>query len=524
MKLDLYKQAVRLIKVAESPDYKQPLSESFYSNSYTQGLVPVPREKNVPTKQYIGNKPWLGLFNLWQDAYSSGDIDIRDGDSSVSWRDIKVPFKNEKLNEPSEETRKYFQDIGLDFSSPQIQGLGNQPDRYTFYATEPYYSKPIDTINYTPVLFENTPIDRLKVLAHETAHRNAQNATSVADPSYDNFYNDPDGTARRWDPILPWQGIFRNEWPAVVNEWTYGSPDGMIMPIQKKWRPLRTLTTGDDTDPYYKDMFPLVDMRYIHSEPGRIYSYWHSPGEPDLPSDDKKRIVYETPNGYWVDQFGKWTQTGGQVFDPKFNNLSHPTNIRDLPSLLQRHISNMRFLSIGQPTEERRKASEEARQQAQDLLAPLALRRKSFKSGKNTYGQMIDNVLKENNAVLDTLPTNASPEQIEEALNDYWMEHSDISDWGSKYLGVKDFNPGRNSNLHKIIEENPMWDPNMVLQPIPIGLAGLQKKYSISPSLDEPTDWRDVKQYKAIIRDAQHSYDLQNELDTYGPKDGGVGA
>ena len=79
------------------------------------------------------------------------------------------------------------------------------------------------------------------------------------------------------------------------------------------------------------------------------------------------------------------------------------------------------------------------------------------------------------------------------------------------------------SDTEEYIRQHPMWDPNMTLEPIPIGLAGLQKKYSITPTLDEPSDWRDERQYKAMIRDALHCYDLQDEINQYGPKDGGWG-
>lgn len=520
MKLDLYKQAAKLIKYADGTSSQA----TFYSDPGNIGLIMYPRGVIDRTADFNPGSDYArNISLLMQQEYSDGNDKIRSGNVSGEWKDISAdPYIDVPLKEPSDRLNNEFkQHIGADFNDPRIQRLGAEPTIYAFSTdipTSQYWS----TVNYNPEqISASTDLDAIKILAHENAHLNSRkNLNPAADDWWYGDYQGGYGDSMRSALGLPWEGAFNVEWPAVVNEWTYGQPVGTIHPVMRNgWggsKPLRAFTSGHyTTDAYLGNMFPLVRTRQLKSEPGREYRYWHAPGEPDKPSGSMKRIVYDTPSGWWVSPSGEWERTGGDVFDPKYyfkNNM----NIAYLPPNLQRHIHNMSFLNQGQPTAVRNMGAESLRQQIQDLFAPLALRRKFRHSGDKTYGQLISDTAR----ALDDIKQKSS-EDSKVVADTFWSDAIKKNLLGRKYMTVNGHAP---YDINAWLEENPMWNPNRTLQPIPIGLAELQKKYSLSPGLDTASDWRDARQYKAIIRDAQHCYDLQNELDTYGPKDGGMGS
>lgn len=510
----------------------------FYSDKRNSGMVMMPRRPTdkvtIPTTD---NTFAPGISALMQEAYNSGDTSVRGSNVTSEWKELDSPRPNLYLNPSFERGPKriFKRHTGLDYADPRVINLGNDLENYTFthdIPTMAYGSK----INWDP-WDPNQPattLDSLGMLAHETAHIKASQ-----DNRRDEAWVDaPRGwgdSLRQWFG-LPWQGAFNAEWPAIVNEWTYGQSDGTIHPNMTRKHgksvPLRKMTNKRrTTDAYYNDMFPLVNTKKLKSEPGRLYTYWHHPDEPNKPSSGPKRIVYETPSGWWVNSFGDWEQTGGQVFDPTRFNFSDNINIARLPSFMQNHIRNMEFLKHGQPSEEVDEETAQLRDEAQDLFATLALRRKFRHSGKKTYAQLLADTINELNKVKDKVDgdyakTNKGSDQayqddLAEAASNFWINALDNRLIGSKYMPVKHilFRDSRG-----IQDRAPMWDPNAVLEPIPIGLAGLQKKYSLSPTLDEDSDYRSPKQWRAIIRDAKYCYDLQDYINRYGPKDGGWGA
>lgn len=563
MSLDLYKQAVRLIKVAE--DNRPSTQSQFYSDPANSGLIVYPRGVIDRTKDFDPGNDYAKIVSSYlQNEYSNGDDGIRSGNVSGEWKESanKHPQSYNPLQTPDAKTVANFADLGLDFNDPKIQRLGNDPSVYTFrWRDSTNYRSDKDAINYNKIqLHPATTDDAYRVLAHETAHRQSMPNMNVWTTTSNAIKNRSWGDwFRNTFNIRPWEGAYVHEWPSVVNEWTAGQPGGTIHPtmvrVGGKAKPLRKFNNKDwDTDPYLNDMFPLVDPKDLKSEPGKEYRYWHAPGEPDKPAEGKKRIAYDTPTGWWVNSFGDWEQTGGTVFDADYF-LKNNMNLAEMPYNIQKDVHNMSVLNNGQPSEEEQLEAQIERDKAQDMLARLALDRQFRYSGGKTYGQLIadtanaianvrDNVelkleepyvnsdpspevqkiVKQINELRDMtnkLKIQNYPYDQNDAVGAFWDKATKKNQLGKKYVTIKGKMP---YNMNAWIEYNPMWDPNMTLQPIPIGLAGLQKKYSITPTLDEPSDWRTPAQYRAIQRDAQHSYDLQNELDTYGPKDGGMGS
>lgn len=516
MALDLYKHAVRLIKVAETlPTFQQ----DAYSVGYTSGVAFYPRY-DVDVRNWNTNSYAEQVSKEMQEKQNSGEMDYRSKNPNAAWKNRMAPINELSLspvNRPTVEQQKNFDRYGIDFDDFRIQQLGNDAEIYEFdEGAGSNYQPGIDRINYSHYWgVPHTTADAQATMAHETAHRVARH---TRDTRYD--------TKRHTSGDDHDYGYYGIELPAIINEWTYGQAQGTIHPnqLQTYWggrRPERRLTNSNrTTDSYYANLFPLVNMADLKSEPGRVYRYWHGPGEPNIPTNTPKRLVYETPNGYWVDPEGNWVPTGADVFDPVHLPLDNNINVAFLTPNMQNFVHNMRILSLAQPTESRMEAIRQAKETLQDLLSVLALRRGYRGSEGRTLADMIKNTVgfiegmntTRNTELYDNKIRFGEDKKLEDSINRYYdllidnglLEHAHNNKEAIRYKTIP-----YAKNYHdtlKIIEQKPWWSPDSVKYPMIPELAEMQKKYAISPTLDEPTDVRDLIQLQAMIDEAIQIY------------------